>query len=81
MLVITLLLCALAICAVAKVARVVMRRFGLDPMDALLWLGLAERPSGNRPARPSAVRDGSAPSRRRSSHRPSLSNRARRSAA
>jgi hypothetical protein len=45
MLFITLLLCALGIFAVAKASQTLLRRFGLDLMSVLLWLGLAERPA------------------------------------
>jgi hypothetical protein len=51
MLVITVVLSATAIYAAAKVTRKVMDRFGLDPITALLWLGLAEWPSDPRPPR------------------------------
>ena len=44
-LVITIVLSAIAIYAAAKVTRKAMDRLGLDPMAALLWLGLAEWPS------------------------------------
>jgi hypothetical protein len=45
MLFITLVLCAVGIGGVAKAGQVAMRRLGLDPMELLLFLGLAERPS------------------------------------
>ena len=74
---VTLCLCALAIAASAKVVGMAMDRFGLDVMTALLWFGLAERPSG-RPA-PRRARATKAvpdqPTRRRSEHR-SLGRRA-----
>ena len=50
-LVITLVLSAIAIYAAANITRKAMDRLGLDPMTALLWLGLAERPSEPRPPR------------------------------
>lgn len=45
MLIITVSLCALAVLGVAKAGQAVLRRFDLDLMTVLLWLGLAERPS------------------------------------
>ena len=50
MLLTTLALSGVAVYGVAKTSRALMHRFGLDLMSALLWLGLAERPTG-RPAR------------------------------
>ena len=45
MLLTTLSLCALAVFGVAKAGQSALRRFDLDVMTVLLWLGLAERPS------------------------------------
>ena len=50
-LVITVALSGIAIWAAAQVTRKAMDRLGLDPMSALLWLGLAEWPSEPRPPR------------------------------
>ena len=44
MLTVTLLLFALGAYGIARVAQEVMDRRGLNLMDVLLWLGLAERP-------------------------------------
>ena len=38
------LLCTLTIYTVARIAMAVIARLGIDPMDILLWFGLAERP-------------------------------------
>ena len=35
-------MCVLAICVVAKVTHEAMKRLGLDLMDVLVWIGLAE---------------------------------------
>ena len=43
MLFISVLLCVLAVWAVAKTTQNAMRRLGLDGMTVLLWFGLAER--------------------------------------
>jgi hypothetical protein len=51
----TIALLALGMCAVAKAAHTVLRRFDLDLMSVLLWLGLAERPSRRQPPRPQAA--------------------------
>jgi len=51
---VSLALCTVGIVAVAVAARHVMARLGLEPMDALLWLGLAERPVDAAPPRPGA---------------------------
>ena len=68
---VTLCLFAVAIAASAKVVRMAMARFGIEPMTVLLWFGLAEWPSEkSKPRRPRAaktVRDRSA--RRPSPHR------------
>ena len=50
----TVVLCALAIYAVVRASRAAMHRLGLDPMPTLLWLGLAERPTGPPPPRPTS---------------------------
>ena len=52
MLIVTLLLFSLGAYAIARVAREVMDRRGLDLMSVLLWLGLAERPIEPGPPRP-----------------------------
>jgi hypothetical protein len=38
------LLCVLGLCLIAELTQRAMRRLGIDPRSALLWLGLAERP-------------------------------------
>jgi hypothetical protein len=70
---VSLCLCAAAVAATAKVVRLVMDRFGLDPMTVMLWCGLAEWPS-ERSAPRRARADKSVPDRpkqlrRRSPHR------------
>jgi hypothetical protein len=42
---VSLALCALAVAAIATVARLAMTRFRIHPMDVLLLLGLAEWPA------------------------------------
>ena len=68
---VTLSLFALAIGGITAAARAVMRRLGVDLMTTLLFLGLAERPAGQRPPRTRAVERGvpDKPRRQRSPHR------------
>ena len=40
----------LTMCVIAKIAETVLRRLRIDPMTALLWLGLAEEPKHARSA-------------------------------
>lgn len=75
----TLALVAVAIVASAKVTHLVARRFGLDLLTVLLFLGLAEWPSEARAPRKNRVPEGSA--RRRSPHRRPWRGGARRRAA
>jgi hypothetical protein len=60
MFLITVALCSLAVWGITKAAQTAMRRFGLDAMTVLLWLGLAEWPGEatvrRRPARPDGWR-------------------------
>ena len=39
-----LIVCALGAVVIALIMRRICERVGLDPMEALLWFGLAERP-------------------------------------
>ena len=43
-LIVTATLCALALLAITTAAGAILRRLGVDPLELLLWLGLAERP-------------------------------------
>ena len=63
---VTLGLCTLAVYGAAKTTQVVMGRFGLDLMAALLWLGLAEH-SGEARVRQRVIERPAGP-RRRSPH-------------
>ena len=67
-----LVLSAVAICVMGRLTKAAMDRFDLDLMTALLWLGLAERPTAPAPPRPkqpeAAPAEGPA-GRRRSPHR------------
>ncbi len=45
------LLFTLTVWAIVKAALVITARLGLEPMDVLAWLGLAERPVGTPRAR------------------------------
>jgi hypothetical protein len=48
----TALLCPLAVWGIVKAALGTMRRLGVDPTTALLWLGLAEWPVEHPPPEP-----------------------------
>ena len=83
MLLTALFLSALAIFAMARLMKAAMDRFDLDLMTALVWLGLAERPSAPAPPRPKQAEATAAeqPVRRRSPHRSQSGGRRRRAAA
>jgi hypothetical protein len=84
MFLVTVLLFALGAYGVARTSRRAMRRLGLDPMETLLWLGLAEWPSERAPRRrrpERAAADQPAPRRGRSPHRRASRSAARRRSA
>ena len=79
-----LVLSAVAIYVMGRLTKAAMDRFDLDLMTALLWLGLAERPTAPAPPRPKQAEatPAEAPAgRRRSPHRSQSLARRRRATA